>query len=274
MKCNIQVIMKKINFPILILISYLIIRIPVGSWLVLIIGPLPEWLGFFIELFSYICCGFLIIIYQHSLTDYHIDPLALVIYFLWGTIFRQSTSPGLHDALFWIVALFVLFRTWRLLKAIRITGRLAAWTGFGLFSITLIAFPAQMVNYYDSYKQMMVGYDYSSIIIPSMISSFTYFLGHGALFEELMFRGFLWGFLRNRGMSDKRIFVLQLILTWLAHINQIDYPLAVLVITPLLGAFFGALVWRSRLISVNILSHAMYNSIIRNSFMIYITLGF
>lgn len=94
------------------------------------------------------------------------------------------------------------------------------------------------------------------ILLP--VQQFTY----AALSEEPVFRGFLWGALRQAGLRDRWIFAVQAVLFWLAHIYYINtYPLSFWLIVPMGAVVMGLLAWRSRSIAPSMIAHGLMNGI-------------
>jgi membrane protease YdiL (CAAX protease family) len=82
-------------------------------------------------------------------------------------------------------------------------------------------------------------------------------------FEEIIFRGILWGQLRRMGWLEKRIFWFQAILFWLLHFWEVFVnPLAFLTIIPISTLILSALVYYSKRVSPSILFHTAVNALI------------
>ena len=80
-----------------------------------------------------------------------------------------------------------------------------------------------------------------------------------ALPEELLFRGFLWGSMRQCKFSDFSILCTQAILFWAAHFQYYDMP--VLWIRVLLwGLVFGIVAWKTKSLFLAAIVHACVNA--------------
>jgi membrane protease YdiL (CAAX protease family) len=87
-------------------------------------------------------------------------------------------------------------------------------------------------------------------------------LMNAAVMEEPLFRGFLWGCLRQRGLRDPLIWLIQAALFWLAHIYYLgQVPFSFWVLVPSVGLAFGWLAWRSRSIAPPLIAHTMVNAL-------------
>jgi membrane protease YdiL (CAAX protease family) len=86
-------------------------------------------------------------------------------------------------------------------------------------------------------------------------------MSRAVILEEPVFRGFLWGFLRERGWNEKVIWLSQAALFWLAHLNYVQRPYTFWLVIPLSGLVYGWLAWKSRSLAPSMLAHAAYNSL-------------
>jgi membrane protease YdiL (CAAX protease family) len=93
-------------------------------------------------------------------------------------------------------------------------------------------------------------------VLPSIV----YQLGYAAAYEEPIFRGLLWGYLRLKGWKDAWILLLQAGLFWLGHSYYIGKaPFSFWVLLPAAGLLFGLLAWRSRSIATSMAAHGVIN---------------
>lgn len=79
--------------------------------------------------------------------------------------------------------------------------------------------------------------------------------------EEMMFRGFLWGYLSRKGWREKKIFWTQGLLFWLLHFLRIGMPFSFFIAIPLLTLLSSELVKRTKQLFPSILAHIVINSI-------------
>ena len=85
-------------------------------------------------------------------------------------------------------------------------------------------------------------------------------LTHSAIPEEIIFRGFLWGYLQKFGWRNWWIWLFQAFMFWIAHLNLLDRAYSFVVVTPIMALIFGVLVWRTKKIDASINCHAIFNS--------------
>jgi membrane protease YdiL (CAAX protease family) len=76
--------------------------------------------------------------------------------------------------------------------------------------------------------------------------------------EEFLFRGFLWGFMRQAGLSDFSILCIQAILFWVGHYWYWDMPIAWIRVL-FGGLLYGAVAWRTKSLFLSAIVHAGWN---------------
>lgn len=99
------------------------------------------------------------------------------------------------------------------------------------------------------------------ITTGGLFVTFLYQMGHTAILEEPLFRGFLWGYLEHRRWHPAYIWQLQAVVFWLAHLRYIERPFTFWVALPIGGLVFGWPSWKSKSISASLLAHAAYNTV-------------
>jgi membrane protease YdiL (CAAX protease family) len=87
-------------------------------------------------------------------------------------------------------------------------------------------------------------------------------LMNAATYEEPLFRGFLWGYLRKLGWRDLWIWLFQAFLFWFGHLYYLFVsPFSLWIIVPLGGLLLGWLAWRTRSVAVSMVGHGFINGI-------------
>lgn len=81
----------------------------------------------------------------------------------------------------------------------------------------------------------------------------------GVYFEEFLFRGMLWDYLRSRSLKSSEIIITQALLFWLAHIPSMDKWIFFWIIVPFIGVMLGVLVHRSKSLAICVVVHFLYN---------------
>jgi hypothetical protein len=79
---------------------------------------------------------------------------------------------------------------------------------------------------------------------------------------EPIYRGFLWGALREAGWADVWVCMVQAGLFWAGHLFYLGVaPLSLWVLVPIAGLVLGRLAWRSRSIAVTMVAHGVANGV-------------
>ena len=87
-------------------------------------------------------------------------------------------------------------------------------------------------------------------------------MARAAATEEPLFRGFLWGYLRDRGWPEKRIFLTIAVLFWIGHLYYIaEAPISFWFVVPLGSTLLAFVAWRSRTITATMTAHALLNAV-------------
>ena len=82
----------------------------------------------------------------------------------------------------------------------------------------------------------------------------------GVVYEEAIFRGMLWKFLKNMQLSEPRIVLAQEFLFWLAYIRYlISNPFIFWIFVPIAGLLLGYIVLRSKSITPSTITHLLIN---------------
>jgi membrane protease YdiL (CAAX protease family) len=83
-----------------------------------------------------------------------------------------------------------------------------------------------------------------------------------SIIEEAVFRGMLYMFLVDLGVSQNKTFWIQAFVFWISHINYIiSSPVNFWLTIPILSLLLGYLAHRSRSLTPSAIAHILYNSI-------------
>ncbi|MHB1152354.1 MAG: CPBP family glutamic-type intramembrane protease [Eubacteriales bacterium] len=87
-------------------------------------------------------------------------------------------------------------------------------------------------------------------------------LNNAAVCEEPLFRGFLWGFLRELHWKDHWILLFQAFTFMIGHIYYIDKALiSLFIVVPVGGILLGIIAWRSKSAGASMITHSLVNSV-------------
>jgi membrane protease YdiL (CAAX protease family) len=102
--------------------------------------------------------------------------------------------------------------------------------------------------------------DNSTVITFDIPYVWFFFFFSAAVSEEPLFRGILWGFLKNKGMKDLWICVIQAALFWAGHIYYIGTGVNFWIVHPLAALVLGLIVWKSKSITHSMVLHSSMNT--------------
>jgi membrane protease YdiL (CAAX protease family) len=245
--------MKNNKVSTILLLVLLFLRIPFLNIIKFIYYVPPVWAVEFFDVGTFVLIGILIWFNKDDLEKFHISKLSLWVFIFSGTLLRFTLSWT--TLLFWGVSIFIFCRLRKGSFIAKTPGKDYLWAfrglvlGIGLSIAFSIFSPSNLVASVDSKPRLFWG-----------VGIFFYELSRAALPEEMVFRGFLWGYLKKFGFDERKILIIQAGLFWLAHLNYFEKKYTFWVIVPLMGIVMGLIVWRSRTLSSSILLHAVYNT--------------
>ena len=84
-----------------------------------------------------------------------------------------------------------------------------------------------------------------------------------SIHEEVVYRGMLYMFLRDLGMSESKTFYTQAVLFWISHINYlIESAVGFWITLPILSLILGYIAYRSKSITPSAIVHILYNALV------------
>lgn len=248
-----------------LLIGLLFLRFPFLILSAYGIGPLSmEIADHYFEYGTYLLTALTILVCRNSLEKYHIDLPALVLFLIAPTLkligLYQISSDGKGaanpwvDIVFSILLLFALIR-WHPNAKKRSAREILLWLLAALaasFCLGIVCGKVRMC-YGAAYQNEWP--------VSFLLGTFGYQLGYAAAIEEPLFRGFLWGFLAEKGWKETVIWLFQAALFTLGHIHYLGtYNLTLFVAVPVGALVLGLLAWKSRSIATSMVAHAFGNS--------------
>jgi len=82
----------------------------------------------------------------------------------------------------------------------------------------------------------------------------------GIVFEEVLFRGALWAYVRDLGLSERATFYVQAVLFWVSHHETLlNNPYFFWVALPIDAILLGLMTWRSKSLTPSTISHFLFN---------------
>jgi membrane protease YdiL (CAAX protease family) len=221
----------------------------------------------------YLLTALLIWVEIDHLSNYHIDKISLfiiiifkpvqtIILLFWNARTDPLALPNIGGIIIWIISLGLLYSL--VISHPRMAPfniKSVIWIVIGIIIGLLTSIP---LSYIISYQLSDVSGSSGFNIQTQLRFLFTalfYQLGYAAISEEPLFRGFLWGLLKNNGWKDGSIFILQILLFMIAHIYYIsEAPIMFWFVIPIYAIILGLLVWKSRTIASSLAAHSVMNA--------------
>jgi membrane protease YdiL (CAAX protease family) len=261
------------NIFLILLMGLLILRFP----FLILLDKLPIAKSMCSSIYqdgTYFLIAVLILLKRNSLNDYHIDFTSLMIFTLVPiakTVITYIVNPftewkGMSLSQFypywWIqiiisssllIALFV-FRPKLDRRKVR---EVLPWL---LIAIAIGICIGILGGFILRLQSSVRNPNHPSV--PLFIVSFFAQLGNAAAMEEPLFRGFLWGYLKNIRWKDYWIWIFQALLFMLGHIYYLGvYNYSFWIIVPFDALILGFIAWRSRSIGTSMIAHGLFNSL-------------
>jgi membrane protease YdiL (CAAX protease family) len=255
----------------LVLVLLLVLRIPY-TIAIIYFFPIENQNGSAVyEVSTYFLICFLIWWERRQLEEFHIDAAALLLIILirpvqtlilsyWG-VESPLAFPHPSGLALWVISFGLAVALWRSgFKPSRFMARSLTWLLIGFVVGVVLSI---MENFPTVRSMLTNGYSSQMELMPVLSSSglnLLYHLGFAPINEEPLFRGFLWGYLRQLRWKETWILFFQAALFTSAHIYIAkQFPLMFWVFIPIAAILFGVLTWRSRSIAPAIFAHAMVN---------------
>jgi membrane protease YdiL (CAAX protease family) len=193
-----------------------------------------------------------------NLQEFHVDRFTVYLFIFSSIVRIRSGMPGelVFAILIALSGVFVFILL--ILRKLKICETNLNWTsrglGIGVLS-TVLLFVLELLIRPIWTAMPLIGNSLISTTVGLMATIFD-----TAPLEEIVFRGFLWGYLRRFGWTESKIFFVQGILFWLCHLSRsIITPFSFFIGLPLLVFVTGKLVMKSKQLFPSILSHSIVN---------------
>lgn len=210
--------------------------------------------------FTHLVLAVLIILERDNLSEFNIDSFTIYI-FIFASFFRVREGvigENISLLLIAIAGAVVAILLFRYKVIIQKTNFQWALRGIGTgLLIIILSFCLNLILPTSQIDVMILK---DSVVFTSIKAMF--FVFPNVIMEEILFRGFLWGYLRKANWNDNKIAWFQGILFWALHSSRsIVTPISFLVIIPLLTFGVTKLLLKSQQTYPSILTHAIVNII-------------
>jgi membrane protease YdiL (CAAX protease family) len=209
---------------------------------------LESWIMTLILLLTLIC------MLTENIEYFNFDKSAIVILILSGILL---SSNFFHFVI--VVILIILLTRIAIKKWYSINQTNWNWIVLSIVYTSLVLIPTTIISVYIIKDLSIV--DHKDI--PSMFVAVGIFIVHissTAVWEEVFFRGLLWGYLKKMGLSIKQVALVQFVIFWLLHYDGQSSNLNFYIALPLEIFVQTLLVYKSKQLTPSIISHALYNT--------------
>lgn len=247
---------KKLNINYLyafLIVGYII----VAKILVIMSGNPKQALSIFSSISNVFIATF-VWIRIDNLSEMHLERATLVLFAVFGILFSRLGAPG-EAYLFpirWLTSVAIIVALITKWKKIPQTNH--KWPFIGLVASIPVTAIATMVELIQPQPWVSTNLYPSSNLLLIALREIIYQLSYVTIFEEVIFRGLIWGFLIQAGWSDNKVFWVQAILFWMLHITKT--PLTFIITIPLITILFSALAKYSKQVFPGIIAHTILNA--------------
>jgi membrane protease YdiL (CAAX protease family) len=195
---------------------------------------------------------------EEHLERFHLERVTLILVVVFGIL--TSRLDILYEAYLKIILLILsiiilagVIKNWR-----KIPKTKGGWVGISLFTASIFLVPFAFI---EAFFPAL----YSNIYIQQgdlgiyLIRRILYNLSFVSLFEELIFRGLLWEYLRRSGMRENLVFWVQATIFWLLHIWRIGNPFYFFITLPIVTLMNSLLTRYSKQVAPSIFAHTITN---------------
>lgn len=244
--------------------------------LMILVGQLIPFLGMIdptissiaSHLLGYIFYGYTAMIYilfamlfaaeWKNLAEFHIDKFTILSFIISSLLRRRLGLPG--EVFFVVVVaiagIFVAI-TWARKKP-SIPQTKINWVLVGILISSIVVVLAALVELAFRGTWILpdlTGKNLVVIAVSEIVREFSF----GALPEEVLFRGFLLGYLIRKGLPEHRALWIQGIIFWLLHASRIFSPFTFFVLIPLFTVLYSKLTSYSKQVFPAVISHTLVN---------------
>ena len=241
-----------------ILIFLLFVRMVGGDLAIWIFGPsLPAWLPYWYNSVAYILTASIVWLNRHRLAALNIDRPFMVVLILGGIFYVLHPTPNNVGVLVGIVAGLILWAYFNNHFVFKSPVPYPKGTGWLiLLTVPLALIPVLFIH---SILKTPLSFE---IFLETFIGGLMSYLALN-VFEEVVFRGALWAYLRGLGVNERTAFYLQAFLFWIAHhwalLTKSWYSFFVVI--PCITILLGLLAWRSKSLAPSTAAHFLFNFI-------------
>lgn len=219
-----------------------------------------DYINYAYSTVMYLIVSVLICVEIKRLEEFNIDKFTIITLILFSFLRRRLVIVGEGYFLILIglagISMIVALITNKP-KLLRTNLR---WTLFGIMIGGITLFPIAQLELFLRHTWLANPLLRNNLALTA-ISDLLKQLSFTSLPEEILFRGFIWGYLRREGWEENKIIWIQGVLFWLIHIGRLATPFTFFFAIPILTLISSQLTKRSKQVFPAILSHTIINSV-------------
>ena len=238
-----------------LLIFLLLVRLVDQYLAVWIFGTnTPDWYHHWYAGVAYILTATVVWLNRHRLAAINVDRAFMVILILAGAVSAFYLTRAIGS----LVALTAGFFFWAYYNGYFVfQNPVPDPKGTGLLILlTILLALAPVLLFRLTVKTSLNFQTFIETFLGILIAELV-----GIVFEEVIFRGALWAYLRSFGFSEPVAFSVQAFLFWVSHHRflLLTPPYSFWVSLPIQSVLFGLLAWRSKSLTPSTISHFLFN---------------
>jgi membrane protease YdiL (CAAX protease family) len=261
--------------PIL-LIFFLIWSLIINNLIRLFVNPQPEWLQPIYYVLLYLLIAIFLILERKRLDRYFICRGSVIIFIVLGGVARifysNSSITFITNAVYWIPAALVTIFVYKKenfhKKTLPDRLSLVVWglSGglgtilFEVFMTMLIVGGTSAFSAVQLLGQQIINGLNAGDNAP-LCFQFLYNLGDAPLWEEMIFRGFISGYLFQKGWQEKYVWLAQGLLFWFGHLTRLS-GVPLFLFLPVSIFIFTFLCKSTKSIFPGVLAHTTFNTFV------------
>jgi membrane protease YdiL (CAAX protease family) len=215
---------------------------------VLLTGNDSLWWESVYSFLTYSLITIVIFLNESSLHLFHIDRVSMALFVFLGGLY-SFFIPQPIGAMMTMVALFNL--NMLLSKELSFS---RIQFGVSVFALIILFIVLQLIYF------LWIGETFSSVThdvkVVSVLfkANFTW-----AIFEEIIFRGILWRYLKNKGLKEYQVVFTQAFFFWLVHFYYYPHLIFFWIFVPVASVLFGVITYKSRSLLPSFIVHYFFN---------------
>jgi membrane protease YdiL (CAAX protease family) len=240
-----------------ILIFLLLVRLIDQDLAIWIFGAnMPNWFPYWYAGIAYILTAAIIWLNRHRLAMLNIDRPFVGALILGGVLYAFYLTPDI-GALVGITAGLIFWAYQKNQFVFKNPVPYPKGTGLLILLLMLLAL-VPVLLYAPTLKTPFNVQSIISTFLETMLAQLAVIV-----FEELIFRGALWTYLRSLGLNERATFSVQAFLFWVSHHKflLLNNPYFFWIALPINAILLGLMTWRSKSLTLSTIGHFLFNFI-------------